>query len=99
LDKSGLSDTDESDNDESRTPPPTVRSLATERKVLYRRVLAFSSAPRVVDLSMRAEGRKWTPRKRLPAAQILERKMEAEKLSRRVQGLVERTNSIVSIKI
>ncbi|KAF9447534.1 hypothetical protein P691DRAFT_706592 [Macrolepiota fuliginosa MF-IS2] len=104
---SGLSDTDaegegESDDDVTTTPP-TLRSLATETKMLYRDVIRFSSSPRVVDLSVlgagRAEarsvgGRGWMPRKKTPAAQVLERKMQAERLGRRVQGLVERAGAL-----
>ncbi|KAG6812629.1 hypothetical protein H0H92_001712 [Tricholoma furcatifolium] len=91
LDPSGLSDSDESDS-EASSPLPTLRSLATETKQLYRDVIKFSSSPRVVDLSAlhakRAEakgGKVWLPKKQTPAHQVMERKMEAERLSRRVQ--------------
>ena len=118
LEPSGLSDTDE-ENDEfdsggsSETrprPPPTLRSLATETKVLYRDVIKFSASPRVVDLSTTganrsrskkledgsivAVGRGWVPRKKMPAHQVWERKVEAERLSRRVKGLMEKASSI-----
>lgn len=102
LDPSGQSDTDESDS-ELPSPPPTIRSLATETKVLYRDVIKFSSSPRVVDLSAlnakRTEGdskggKKWMPRKATPAQQVLERKMEAERLSRRVRGLLDRASAL-----
>ncbi|RDB28736.1 Dynactin, isoform [Hypsizygus marmoreus] len=99
LDPSGLSDTDDSDSD--TPPPPTLRSLTTETKLLYRDVIKFSSSPRVVDLSKlnakRAEakgGKVWMPRKQTPAHQVWERKMEGERLSRRVQGLLERASAL-----
>jgi dynactin 1 len=98
LDPSGLSDTDESDFDSS---PPTLRSLATETKMLYRDVIRFSSSPKVVNLAAlhakRQEapnGKVWMPRKKTPAHQVLERKMEAERLSRRVKGLLDRASVI-----
>ncbi|TFK42165.1 dynactin [Crucibulum laeve] len=100
LDPSGLSDTDDSDS-ESPRPPPTLRSLATETKMLYRDVIKFSSSPRVVDLSAlnakRAEakgGKVWMPRNKTPAHHVLERKMEAERLSRRVHGLIDRASAL-----
>ncbi|KAG6885817.1 hypothetical protein C0993_009209 [Termitomyces sp. T159_Od127] len=100
LDPSGLSDTDDSDMD-TPSPPPTLRSLSTETKQLYRDVIRFSSSPRVVDLSTlnlkRAEakgGKVWLPKKQTPAHQVWERKMEAERLNRRVKGLLDRANLI-----
>jgi len=116
LEPSGLSDTDEEDDEsdpggspKTKTkPPPTLRSLATETKLLYRDVIKFSASPRVVDLSTTsanrskkledgsvvAVGRGWVPRKKMPAHQVWERKVEAERLSRRVKGLMERASSI-----
>ncbi|KAF8893676.1 dynein associated protein-domain-containing protein [Gymnopilus junonius] len=102
LDPSGNSDTSDSDSDEDAPPtPPTLFSLATETKKLYRDVMKYSSAPRVVDLSAlnarRAEakgGKVWLPRKKMPAQQVLERKMEGEKLSRKVHGLLERASAL-----
>ncbi|KAI6120904.1 dynein associated protein-domain-containing protein [Pisolithus croceorrhizus] len=100
LDPSGTSDTDESDDD-IPTTPPTLRSLATETKMLYRDVIKFSSSPRVVDLSVlhakRAEGegkpgKGWLRKRDMPAHQILERKMEAEHLRKRVKGLLDRAS-------
>lgn len=101
---SGLSDTDDSDGESTPGTPPTLRSLVTERKVLYRDVIKFSSNPRIVDLSVRnsksADGTArpgvaaWLPKKKMPAYQVWERKMEAERLSRRVKGLLERTSTI-----
>ncbi|KAI5998160.1 dynein associated protein-domain-containing protein [Pisolithus albus] len=100
LDPSGTSDTDESDDDVPTTPP-TLRSLATETKMLYRNVIRFSSSPRVVDLSVlhakRAEGegkpvKGWMRKKDMPAHQILERKLEAEHLRKRVKGLLDRAS-------
>ena len=101
LDPSGLSDSDDSDSEPPT--PPTLRSLATETKLLYRDVVKFSSSPRVVDLSAlnarRAEakatgGKVWLPKKKTPAYQVLQRKMEADRLSRRVQGLMDRASSL-----
>lgn len=101
LDPSGLSDSEDSDSEPS--PPPTLRSLATETKLLYRDVIKFSSSPRVVDLSVlnakRAEakatgGKVWLPKSKTPGHQILQRKLEAERLSRRVQGLMDRASAL-----
>ncbi|KAA1478090.1 hypothetical protein DENSPDRAFT_787589 [Dentipellis sp. KUC8613] len=106
LDPSGLSDTDDSDSDLEPAPPTTLRALATERKALYRDVIRFSSSPRIVDLSAMnakakatgeegAPGRhQWVPKRKMPAYQVWERKREAERLSKRVQGLLERTSAI-----
>jgi dynactin 1 len=105
---SGNSDTEEeSDPDElvsSPATPPSLRTLATETKMLYRDVIQFSSSPKVVDLSelnkKRQEAkstRVWMPRKKMPAQQVLERKMEGERLSRRVHGLMERASLISSL--
>lgn len=104
LEPSGLSDTDDdSDSEPAPRAPQTLRSLATETKLLYRDVIKFSSSPRVVDLSVmnktRADGtvvsgRGWLPRKKTPAHQVWERKMEAEKLNKRVRGLMERASNI-----
>jgi dynactin 1 len=97
LDTSGLSDTDESDT-ESKYKVPSVRSLATETKTLYREVIKFSSTPRVVDLSTtktsQGGGKGWVPRKKTPTYQVWERKTQAERLNRRVQGLLERTSGM-----
>lgn len=38
--------------------------------------------------------RAWLPRKKTPAYQVWERKQEGERLGRRVQALLERTNSL-----
>ena len=100
LDPSGNSDTDDSDS-EINDSPPTLRRLTTETKMLYRDVIKFSSSPRVVDLSAlnarRAEakgGKVWLPKKKSPSHQIWERKAEAERLNRRVHGLLERASAI-----
>ena len=97
LDASGLSDTDESDT-ESSPKTPSVRSLTTETKALYREVIKFSSTPRVVDLSATktSDGntKAWVPKKKTPTYQVWERKAQAARLSRRVQGLLERTNEM-----
>jgi len=102
LDPSGHSDTEESDDsDEPPAPPPTLFSLSTETKRLYRDVMKYSSAPRVVDLSdlnsKRAAakgGKVWMPKKKTPAHQVFERKMEGERLTRRVHGLLARASAI-----
>lgn len=72
--------------------------------MLYRDVIKFSSSPRVVDLSAlnakRAEakgGKVWMPKKKTPAHHVLERKMEGERLSRRVQGLLDRASAISNL--
>ncbi|KAI0066601.1 hypothetical protein BV25DRAFT_1820618 [Artomyces pyxidatus] len=100
---SGLSDTDDSDSESPS--PPSLRALATERKLLYREVINFSSTPRVVDLSVAtskdSEGRvksskAWMPVKKTPAYQFWERRRDAEQLNRRVQALLERTNLAVA---
>lgn len=97
LDTSGLSDTDESET-ESNHKVPSVRSLAMETKALYRDVIKFSSMPRVVDLSTtktsQGGGKAWVPRKKTPTYQVWERKTQAERLNRRVQGLLERTSTM-----
>ena len=104
LEPSTISDSDsETDHDGARlaTPPPRIslRALATETKLLYRDVIQFSSSPRIVDLSVvnakRAEaknGKVWMPKKKTPAHQVWQRKAEAERLSRRVQGLLDRAD-------
>jgi dynactin 1 len=118
LEPSGFSDTDEEDDESDpegspktkSRPPPTLRLLAAETKLLYRDVIKFSASPRVVDLSTTsanrsrskkldngsvvAVGRGWVPRHKMPAHQVWERKVEAERLSRRVKGLMERASSI-----
>ncbi|KAH8991941.1 dynein associated protein-domain-containing protein [Lactarius akahatsu] len=99
LDTSGLSDTDESDTEtESSHKVPSVRSLTMETKSLYKEVIKFSSTPRVVDLSTmktgHGSGKGWVPRKKTPTYQVWERKTQAERLNRRVQGLLERTSAI-----
>ena len=100
LDPSGNTDTEDSDLDE---PParPTLFSLSTETKRLYRDVMEYSSAPRVVDLSelnsKRAAakgGKVWIPKKKTPAHQVIERKLEGERLTRRVHGLLARASAI-----
>ncbi|KAG9313881.1 dynein associated protein-domain-containing protein [Chiua virens] len=102
LDPSTLSDSEDSESD-LPSPPVTIRSLSTETKMLYRDVIKFSSSPRVVDLSVlhakRTEGegkttRRWMRRKDMPSQQVLERKMEAERLSRRVRGLMDRASAL-----
>jgi dynactin 1 len=97
---SGDSDTEDSDSERPSTPP-TLFSLGTETKQLYREVMKYSSSPKVVDLSVlnakRAEakgGKVWLPRKKYPAQQVLDRKMEGERLSRRVHGLLERASAL-----
>lgn len=93
----------------NRKSRPTLRSLTNETKALYRDVIRFSSSPRVVNLSaLNAQrsgnsdgqvcggGRGWVPKKQTPAAQVLERKAQADKLGRRVQGLLERASVLTN---
>ena len=98
------------DSPKTKSKPPTLRSLAAETKLLYRDVIKFSASPRVVDLSVAsvnrnrsktledgnvvAVGRGWMPRKKMPAHQVWERKVEVDRLSRRVKGLMERASSV-----
>lgn len=94
---STLADSDSEDEEGARTPPgpQSIRELVTERKMLFRRVVAFAAAPKVVDLSARPK-RGWVPKSKLPESQVMARKLEAERLGRRVRGLVERTNLAVA---
>jgi len=46
------------------------------------------------DGSVVAVGRGWVPRKKKPAHQVWKRKVEAERLSRRAKGLMERAPSV-----
>lgn len=39
-------------------------------------------------------GKVWLPRKKMPSQQVLERKMEGERLSRKVHGLLERASAL-----
>jgi dynactin 1 len=107
LDPSGLSDTDEESDELDGSSPfakPTLRTLATETKMLYRDVIRFSASPKVVDLSelhQRREamrkgegGRVWMPKKKMPSYQVQERKLELERLSRRLKGLRDRAGAI-----
>ncbi|KIY73325.1 dynactin [Cylindrobasidium torrendii FP15055 ss-10] len=99
LDPSYGSDTDDSDSDRAPTPP-TLRSVTTESKLLYRDLIKFSTTPKVVDLSavqkLRGDkgGKAWMPKSQTPAQQVLQRKQEAERLSRRMKGLLERTGEL-----
>jgi dynactin 1 len=85
----------DSDDDESDSPrtPPTLRALAAETKLLYRDVIRFNASPRVVDLSAGPK-KGWVPRKQMPAYQVLERKTEAERLGRRVKGLLTKASAL-----
>ncbi|KAJ3806251.1 dynactin [Lentinula aff. lateritia] len=78
---------------------PHSLPLLTETKLVYRSVMEYTSSPRVVDLSevnarrlevSRGRGGVWMPRKRMPAHQVLERKVRGERLGERVRGLMER---------
>lgn len=98
---SGSSDTSDSDSDDPLAPV-SLRTLNAESKLLFRDVMKYASSPKVVDLSVvrgqRAEAgdkpRAWVPRKKTPAYQLLERRLEGERLGRRVKGLLERTHVI-----
>ncbi|KAI0829040.1 dynactin [Trametes gibbosa] len=101
---STISDSD-SDSDDERRPPPTLRDLAVESKLLYREVIKYTSSPRVVDLSVlrakREDGGKgtakgWMPRKKTPAYQLFERKMQGERLGKRLKGLLEMTSHMTA---
>ncbi|KAJ7597843.1 dynactin [Mycena floridula] len=101
---SGTSDSSDDSDSDGPSTPPTLRSLATETKMLYRDVIHFSSSPRVVDLSalnakrMEANGTgMWMPKKKMPAHQVRERKLEAERLQRRVKGLMDRATAVGAI--
>lgn len=97
---SGLSDTDDSDS-EGPSTPVSLTTLAAESKLLYREVFKYTASPRVVDITSRTSkdghSRAWVPKKKTPAYQVWERRMEGEKLSRRVKGLLERTNNIQAV--
>ncbi|OSD01208.1 dynactin [Trametes coccinea BRFM310] len=98
---STLSDS-ESDSDEDPRPP-TLRDLAVESKLLYREVIKYTSSPRVVDLSVLRAKREnghapvkgWMPRKKTPAYQLYERKVQGERLGKRLKGLLDITSHIV----
>ena len=51
LDPSGNTNTEEESNLDEPPAPPTLFSLSTETKRLYRDVMKYTSGPRVVDLS------------------------------------------------
>ena len=96
---SGLSDSDDSDLDGPATPI-SLHTLAAESKLLYREVFKYTASPRVVDITSRSGkdgARAWMPKKKTPAYQVWERRMEGEKLGRRLKGLLERTNSIQAV--
>jgi len=107
LDRSNTPSTDaDSDSDlEDVSKPRSLRTLATETKLLYRDVIQFSSTRKVVDLSalnkqrMEKNSHAWMPKKQTPAHQVWERKLEAERLGRRVKGLLERVQGIGVVKV
>ncbi|KAG8957368.1 hypothetical protein FRC03_010211 [Tulasnella sp. 419] len=78
-------------------PKPTLRSLTTESKLLYHDVLTFSANMRVVDLSAVNKRKAWISHKKTPAHQLWEQRMEADKLNRRVKGLVEKATNLAAI--
>ncbi|KAI0370083.1 dynactin [Pilatotrama ljubarskyi] len=100
---STLSDSDTDSDDEPRSPP-TLRDIAVESKLLYREVIKYTSSPRVVDLSVLRAKREnghapvkgWVPRKKTPAYQLLERKMQGERLGKRLKGLLELTSHMAA---
>lgn len=103
LDESTSSDSLDSDSDtEGLRTPPTLRSLATHTKLLYRDVIEFSAMPKIVDLSLNNKrsadpshhGRGWIPRKLTPSHQLLERKLEGEALNRRMKQLLEKASAL-----
>ena len=104
---STASDSSESESDNEPRAPRTLRDLAVESKLLYREVIKYSASPRLVDLSVRraaAQGaekegqvparKAWLPRKKTPAYQLFERKMQGERLGKRLKGLLELTSHI-----
>ncbi|KAF9814170.1 hypothetical protein IEO21_05239 [Rhodonia placenta] len=100
---SSLSDSD-SDSDDLSSPP-TLRTLSAESKLLYREVIKYTCSPRVVDLSAvrarRAEDgdkgvRPWIPKKKTPAYHVWERKMQGERLGKKLHGLLERTSALAA---
>ncbi|KAI8980556.1 dynactin [Trametes punicea] len=101
---STASDSD-SDSDGEPRSPPTLRDLAVESKLLYREVIKYTSSPRVVDLSVLRAKREnghgpvkgWMPRKKTPAYQLFERKMQGERLGKRLKGLLEITSHIAPV--
>ncbi|KAJ3756468.1 dynactin [Lentinula raphanica] len=113
LDPSGLSDTDaeedaDTDELEDSKPQKPKLPLLTETKLLYRSVMRYSSSPLVVDLSEVNErrlevpprvGGVWMPMKKMPAHQLLERRLRGEKLSERVRELVNRVERASVVRI
>lgn len=101
------SDSEDSDSDSDRPPTPvSVRTLAAESKLLYREVIKYASSAKVVDLSAArpnradgGEGKVWMSKKKTPAYQVWERRQEGERLSKRLRGLVERTNSLQVVSL
>ena len=105
---SSLSDSDtDSDGDDAPRTPRTLRDVAVESKLLYREVIKYAASPRLVDLSVlhkapRPDGevetgaktttKPWLPRKKTPAYQLFERRMQGERLGRRLKGLLEATS-------
>ncbi|KZS86748.1 hypothetical protein SISNIDRAFT_434236 [Sistotremastrum niveocremeum HHB9708] len=99
-------DTDDHEDEELKEEDetnPSIRELDTEAKLLYREVLQYSATPKVVDLSSpdvsmidvsARTTRGWIPRKKMPAYQVQERKVQGQELGRRVQGLLERVNAL-----
>ncbi|KAL4247405.1 dynactin subunit family protein [Abortiporus biennis] len=82
------------------TSSPRVVDLSVLRR--RKAAAADTATEKGDDSSANATGkasshRGWLPRKKTPAYQIWERKMEKEKLERRVQGLLERTSAISNI--
>ncbi|KAJ3860138.1 dynein associated protein-domain-containing protein [Lentinula novae-zelandiae] len=87
---------------------PHSLPLLTETKLVYRSVMKYTSSPRVVDLSevnarrlevSRGRGGVWMPRKRMPAHQVLERKVRGERLGERVRGLMERVERASVVRV
>ncbi|KIJ51351.1 hypothetical protein M422DRAFT_26769 [Sphaerobolus stellatus SS14] len=107
LDRSDTPSTDaDSESDaEEEGRPRSLRTLATETKLLYRDVIQFSSTRKVIDLSalnkqrMEKNSHAWMPKKQTPAHQVWERKQEGERLGRRVKGLLERAQGIGVVRV
>lgn len=94
------SDSEDSDSD-GPGKPVSLLTLTAQSKLLYREVIKFSSSPKVVDLTAGrpkdGNARGWVSKKKTPAYQVWERRMEGEKLTRKLGSLQERTSSIQSI--
>ena len=73
----------------------SLRALSAETKLLYRELLDYSASPKLVDLqSLDVMKKGWVPQRKTAAHQLWERKREGDKLGRRVQGLMDKAESV-----